>query len=196
MAGKNVLDVGCGGGFYSLVVCRKGAEDVTLLDISPICVKAAKINLRENANVVPNGVIANATNMPFRKESFDFVILVDIIEHIQADHVLLREIERILKSTGAMIIATQNSNSLNYILEAFIRRHVLKNHSWMGWDSTHVRFYNPSRLFQLLKNSGFSIVKVSGTYFIPYMMTLWLRRISEGISRILYYMLYVLNQKL
>jgi len=36
MRDKKVLDVGCGGGFYSLVVCRRGARDITLLDISPV----------------------------------------------------------------------------------------------------------------------------------------------------------------
>ena len=158
--------------------------------------KAAKINLRENINSNPNGVIADATDLPFRNGSFDFVICIDIIEHILEDHMLLREIERVLKNNGSMVIATQNSNSLNYILEAPIQRYVFKNRKWMGWDPTHVRFYNPSKLFQLLKNYGFNIVKVSGTYFIPYMLALGLRRINKRISRLLYLFLYYLNQRL
>ena len=36
MRGKEVLDIGCGGGFYSLVVCRRGAGDITLLDLSRV----------------------------------------------------------------------------------------------------------------------------------------------------------------
>ena len=100
------------------------------------------------------------------------------------------------KSNGFMVMATQNSTSLNYIIEARIQRYVFKNRKWMGWDPTHMRFYNPSKLFQLLKNYGFNIVKVSGTYFIPYKLALWLRRINERISRLFYLILYYLNQKL
>ncbi|MHA1582871.1 MAG: class I SAM-dependent methyltransferase [Candidatus Baldrarchaeia archaeon] len=72
-------------GFYSLVACRRGARDITLLDISPVCVKAAKINLRESINLNPEGLIADATHLPFRNEYFDFVICIDIIEHILED---------------------------------------------------------------------------------------------------------------
>lgn len=164
--------------------------------MSLLCVKAAEINLRENTNSNLNGLIADVTYLPFKEESFDFVICVDIIEHIREDYVLLQEIERILTTNGFMVIATQNSNSLNYLLEAPIQRYVFRNHKWMGWDPTHVRFYNPSKLFQLLKNYGFNIIKVSGTYFIPYMLALSLKRISEKISRLFYLILYYLNQKL
>lgn len=37
MKSKKVLDIGCGGGFYSLAACRKGARDITLLDVSSVC---------------------------------------------------------------------------------------------------------------------------------------------------------------
>jgi 2-polyprenyl-6-hydroxyphenyl methylase/3-demethylubiquinone-9 3-methyltransferase len=192
---KRVLDIGCGGGFYSLAACRKGARDVTFLDASPVCVKAAKINLgRENIN--SNGAIADATALPFRNGTFDFVICVDVIEHIPEDRKLLQEIQRILKSNGSLVLSTQNQNSLNYILEAPLQRYVLKNRKWMGWDPTHVRFYNPRVLFQLLKNFDFSIVKVSGTYFIPYMIALYLGRINMKFSQLFYLISYYLNQKL
>ena len=54
LLGKNVLDLGYGG-FYSLAAVKKGAEDITLSDILPPCVKVAanliyssKINLNPN----------------------------------------------------------------------------------------------------------------------------------------------------
>jgi hypothetical protein len=40
----------------------------------------------------------------------------------------------------------------------------------MGWDSTHLRFYNPKGFVSLLMNSGFSVIKVAGTYFVPFML--------------------------
>ena len=53
-----------------------------------------------------------------------------------------------------------------------------------GWDPTHIRFYNPKQLCQLLMNAGFYQVKIVGTYFIPYMMSLWFRKIHKNFQRL------------
>jgi 2-polyprenyl-6-hydroxyphenyl methylase/3-demethylubiquinone-9 3-methyltransferase len=193
---KRVLDIGCGGGFYSLATHRKNCKDIALVDISSVCVKAAKLNLLENADADSEGVVADVTNLPLRKECLDFILCIDLIEHVQKDDELLHEIRRVLKDNGLMLVATQNSNSINYILEAPIQRYVLKNHSWMGWDPTHVRFYNSKWLCQLLRNSGFSYVKIAGTYFMPYSLALWLRRVHKRISEIAYHILMMLNERL
>jgi len=193
---KKVLDVGCGGGFYSLACAKRECKDITLVDLSFVCVKAAKLSLRENTSFDSEGLIVNATNLPFRNESFDFVLCIDLIEHVEKDYVLLREVRRILKDRGIMLLATQNSNSINYVLEAPIQRYVLKNRNWMGWDPTHVRFYNPKCLCRLLGNCGFLPVKIAGTYFVPYLLALWLRRVSKRVSKMVYRMLMMFNEKL
>jgi len=94
LKGKKVLDIGCGGGFYSLASHRKKCKDITLVDVSLVCVKGAKLNLSENTGLNPKGVVADATNLPFRNECFDFVLSIDLIEHVQKDDVLLHEIKR------------------------------------------------------------------------------------------------------
>jgi len=65
LIGKNVLDIGSGGGFYSLAASKKGCKDITHLDSSRVCVKAARLNLRKNANLDAKGVVADASNIPF-----------------------------------------------------------------------------------------------------------------------------------
>ena len=119
---------------------------------------------------------------------------MDLIEHIKEDRKLLSEIRRILKNDGFLVIATQNSNSLNYFLESFIQRYILKNRNWMGWDPTHLRFYTPKTLAKLLESHGFSIIKTSGTYYIPYMAAFWFKKLNTRLSKIFYAYLYMLNQ--
>jgi 2-polyprenyl-6-hydroxyphenyl methylase/3-demethylubiquinone-9 3-methyltransferase len=170
---ERILDVGCGGGFYSLLAARKGGSNILLVDVESVCIKAAKLNLSKNAGLKTEGIVASATSLPLRSEMFDLVLCIDLIEHIRSDNILLKEAKRILNAGGSMLISTQNSYSLNYIIEGFFNRHVLKNQKWMGWDPSHVRFYNPKSLFLLLRNMGFEITGVSGTYFMPYNLFFW-----------------------
>ena len=170
---KRILDAGCGGGFYSLLAARKGGSNIVLLDFESVCVKAAKLNLLKNAGLNTKGIRADVTKLPLRSEIFDFVLCIDLVEHIRSDDSLLKEVKRILNVGGLLLISTQNSFSLNYLIEGFFHHQVLKKRKWMGWDPTHVRFYNPKSLFSLLRDIGFEITNVSGTYFIPYRLFFW-----------------------
>jgi 2-polyprenyl-6-hydroxyphenyl methylase/3-demethylubiquinone-9 3-methyltransferase len=196
LKGKRILEVGCGGGYYSLAASEKGVREITLVDISHVRVKGAKLNLLENANFFCNGIATDATNLPFKNGYFDFILLIDLVEHIKEDEAFLNEIRRVLQSGGLLVIATQNCASFNYFLEAPIQRYVLKNRNWMGWDTTHIRFYSPQQLHQLLKNCGLRVISTAGTYFIPYLFALWFRGINKKISEVAYQALYKVNQKL
>lgn len=193
---KKVLDIGCGGGYYSLAARRKKCKSVTLVDISLVSVKGAKLALLENGSLDSEGLVAEATNLPLKNQCFHFVLCIDLIEHVQKDDALLCEIRRVLRDNGFMLVATQNSNSMNYILEAFMQRYVLKNRGWMGWDTTHLRFHTPKRLLHLLRNYGFAPIEIGGTYFIPYLLATWLNRINRRFSRALYHILMLINDRL
>lgn len=192
---KRVLDIGCGGGFYSLAAHGKGCKNIIQIDSSPVCVQAAKSNLLENANYDAEGVVADATNLPFTDGYFDFVLCIDLIEHVKEDSLLLREIRRVLRDNGLMLLATQNSNSITYVLEAPIQRYVLKNRNWMGWDPTHIRFYTPKHLLHLLTTSGLTPIEIDGTYFIPYGIGNWLQRLQR-LSKAVYRILVFINEKM
>lgn len=193
---KKVLDIGCGGGHYSLAAHRKECKGITLVDVSRVCVKGTKLTLLENGSLDSEGLVAEATNLPLKSRCFHFVLCVDLIEHVWKDDALLCEIGRVLRDNGLMLVATQNSNSMNYILEGFTQRYVLKNRGWMGWDPTHVRFYTPKRLLHRLRDCGFVPIKIAGTYFVPYLLAMWLNRINRRFSRVLYHILMLINDRL
>ena len=81
---KRILDVGCGGGFYSLFAARKGGFNIVLVDLESVCVKAAKLNLFKNTGLNTKGVMASATKLPLRSKIFDFVLCIDLVEHIRS----------------------------------------------------------------------------------------------------------------
>ena len=167
-----------------------------VLDFSFVCVKAARVNLSENTGMDVHSIRADATKLPFQSDCFDLVLCIDLIEHIWRDDLLLNQIARVLRPEGKLLIATQNSSSLNYFLEGFIQRGILKNRGWMGWDSTHVRFYNHKSLSRLLSSQGFELVKTAGTYFIPYQLANVFQRVSPRLSKGFYFLLKRINDVL
>ncbi|MCJ7631552.1 class I SAM-dependent methyltransferase [Candidatus Bathyarchaeota archaeon] len=191
--GKRLLDIGCGGGFYSLAAARRGVSEIIVSDISIDMIKTAKLNLLKNANLKIEGIVADAASLPFREESFDSILCIDLIEHVKRDRTLLGELHRVMKEGGSMILSTQNSLSLNYLLESLIERYILRKVSWMGWDPTHLRFYSMF-LLNLLRHEELEPMKICGTYFIPYMLASVLNRfLGERTSKALQTVLKKIN---
>jgi 2-polyprenyl-6-hydroxyphenyl methylase/3-demethylubiquinone-9 3-methyltransferase len=162
----NLLEIGCGGGQYSCMAVKKGAKNIVTLDTQPVCVKSAIKNLEKyETNGFKVGVIGDCVSLPFKKEIFDLVICIDVIEHIQEDTAVINEILRVLRPNAFLIIASQNKISLNYLIQGAYER-IIKRKQWIGWDPTHVRFYTPFSFSVLLEK--FELIKHSGTYFLPY----------------------------
>ncbi len=149
---KKILDLGCGGGYYSLSVASKGATDIIALDINELFVKTTSLNLRINTNIEAKGVRGDCTHLPFQKEVLDFIICVNVIERINNVNLFLEEISRVLKRRGLLIITARNPNTLNNF-----------------FVSTHqIRLYPPQLFLKKLNRFGFKVKKYSGYYIIPY----------------------------
>ena len=112
--GKNsqVLDVGCGTGRYSLEIGKRTGADVTGLDFSR--------GMLGKANEKECGIWlqGDAANIPFGNESFDTVIMMLMLQHVDDEPRVLAEAKRVLRPGGQFIIAT--------ISHARIRRHLMR----------------------------------------------------------------------
>jgi len=158
--GIRVLEVGAGGGIWTDFFIKQGTELT--------CVDSFEQILKGNASLHPqaNFILGDATTIKL-KEKFHFIFAKDIIEHIEEDINFLRNMNKHLIEDGLLLINTQNSFSLNHLIEggwAFLRG----NKKWCGWDPTHVRFYNTWILKQKLNSAGFKIIKQFGCYYFPY----------------------------
>lgn len=101
---KKILDVGCNTGIV-LIPLAKRNYDVIGIDNNPRDVDKTKKNLR-GENLSMNIVkLADARELPFKDESFDIVLLSDILEHTSDPRRVAKESLRVLKK-GGLVFAT------------------------------------------------------------------------------------------
>ncbi|MCP8307215.1 MAG: class I SAM-dependent methyltransferase [archaeon] len=104
-SGQNVLEAGCGTGFYTIKASEIVKEGiVNSLDIQDLAL--AKVRKKVEENNVKNVmlIMADAQNLPFKDEAFDIAFLVTVIGEIPKREIALKELHRVLKSNGLLSI--------------------------------------------------------------------------------------------
>lgn len=104
VAGKHVLDAGCGPGLYSEELIARGAE-VVAVDGSPAMVELARKRLGDLAQVLQADL---GKPLPFRVCEFDLVVCALVIHHLDDREACLREFFRVLRPGGRAVISTQH----------------------------------------------------------------------------------------
>lgn len=147
---KKILDLGAWTGPYDTLIYDI-ANEITAVDVEEKALKVLKSNLPR-----VECVKADSHNLPFKNETFDVVTFWDVIEHIPIGYELatLNEINRVLKKSGYLFLATVNKNFWSDLLDP---AYYLAGH----------RHYKESQLVKMLIDSGFKIEKVEnvGSFF-------------------------------
>ena len=149
--GKTVLDLGCGTGEGSELLRERGAEVV--------CVDVARYGLKKCKEKKFETVRAVSHALPFLNDSFDCLLLMDVIEHIPKSLVSpsLHEVRRTTKPGGRIAIHTMP----NIILERFSMLYgIFDRRHWRRWGEAggHINTYTSWRLKREIRTSGLKIV--------------------------------------
>jgi len=103
MTKGTVLDVACGSGYGSSIINRHSRVDyVVSMDIEIELLEYGKRVFKIEA------VEADALNLPFRNKSFDTVVTLETIEHLSNPKKFIKQIRRVLKDNGILILSTPN----------------------------------------------------------------------------------------
>lgn len=155
---KTILDMPCGRGFYLNMLryvsnCKiVGAE----LDWEVI------LKAQRHIGSLPNIALHNCNiyALPYPDNSFDAVILSEILEHIDDDVAGLKEIYRVLKPGGVVAITVPNANypfwwdPINKTLETVFHTHIGRG-TFAGIWANHVRLYERDKLKSAVLEAGF-----------------------------------------
>jgi SAM-dependent methyltransferase len=155
-----MLDMGCGTGFNMEYLRDKGYSHIVGLDYS-----TEALVFCQSRNL-PYLVCGDSTYPPLRHESFDVIMALDLIEHLEDDVQALQECARLLRSNGSVIIFVPAFNFL-----------------WGLQDevSLHHRRYSAGELEQKLETVGLRIDKLTytNTFLFP---LIWIGRTVLRLS--------------
>lgn len=156
--GEKVLDLASGNSIVGSYWAKEFGADVTAIDFSESALKDAK---KRGVKTVIGSI---EEKLPFKSGSFDTVFWGDNIEHVFAPADILKEIHRVLKKGGRVILSTPNQSYWRYRLYMFTRGELPKTEGDenMPWEWEHIRFFSPKIIKDLLKFTGFRQTKFLG----------------------------------
>jgi 2-polyprenyl-3-methyl-5-hydroxy-6-metoxy-1,4-benzoquinol methylase len=149
----NLLDLGCGDGGLIFALHHKGflanAGKIVGVDISKKRIERLQNNLR-----FVKGIVADALDVrQLPSRSFDFVVCAQLIEHVENDRALVREIGRLLKHGGFAFVSS--------VIKKWWGFYIYFNHGSFRLDPTHVREYaSKQELLDVFAHEELEIVKV------------------------------------
>lgn len=111
VTGVKIIDIGCGTGFVGDVVLKHlGKEDQFICyDLTPAMLKEARRKLAGHSDCRLEFISGDADNLPFPANSFDVITLNAILHHLADFSPLLKEVDRILKKGGHVIVAHEHN---------------------------------------------------------------------------------------
>ncbi len=163
VAGKKILDVGCGGGLISIPFARLKA-DVTGIDAGDENVKVAKNYALRNGVELDYHATSIEEFSQYNEAKFDIIFALEIVEHVSDINTFLKHITKCLKPSGLLFISTINKTLKSFALAKVAAEYVLR---WVP-KGTHdwEKFVKPDELLAMTK-SDYEVVDVSGMKFSP-----------------------------
>ena len=153
-----VLDLGCGGGYMSEALAQRGAA---VIGIDP-AEKAIAIARRHAAsqNLSIEYLVGNGEALPVADGSMDYVVCVDVLEHVADLGEVINEVRRVLRPGGMFLFDTINRNWLASLVLVFLGERIFR----ILPVGTHdpAKFIEPAKLASLLKASGFAVSDFTG----------------------------------
>ena len=157
-----ILDMPCGRGFYLNMLRYVSNAKLIGADLDEEVIHKAAANVGHLKGI--SLIRANIYDLPFPDNTFDSVILSEVLEHIDDDVAGLKEALRVLKPGGVAAITVPHANypfwwdPINKTLETLFKTHI-QHGPFAGLWANHVRLYTPEQLRNAALGAGFIVEK-------------------------------------
>lgn len=165
LAGKQVLDIGCGGGILSESMAARGGR-VTGIDMARNCLAAARLHSRRSGLTV---TYRQATAEAFAAGSgrqFDVVTCMELLEHVPQPTSVVHACRQLLRPGGRLFFATLNRNFKSFLFAIVGAEYVLR--LLPAGTHRHAKFIRPAELLHWAAAEGLSLLQASGMRYNPF----------------------------
>lgn len=149
-SGKAVLDLGCAGGFMAEALVARGAQ-VTGIDPAAAAIDAARAHAAQTGRSIRYDVGVGEA-LPYADATYDAVVCVDVLEHVQDLSQVMAEVARVLRPGGLFLFDTINRNPLARLATITVAEDILR----LLPRGTHdpAMFIKPRELRQAMAGAG------------------------------------------
>jgi len=165
LAGRRVLDVGCGGGLLAEALARAGAR-VTAIDLAPAMIEVARLHAAESALAVDYRLIAAEEVAAAEPAAFDVVTCMEMLEHVPDPAAMTSTLARALRPGGALFVSTINRNLKSFLL-AIVGAEYLLGLIPRGTHE-YERLIRPAELARWARAAGLTLETLAGIELNPF----------------------------
>jgi 2-polyprenyl-6-hydroxyphenyl methylase / 3-demethylubiquinone-9 3-methyltransferase len=181
LAGKQVLDVGCGGGILAEAMALKGAN-VTGIDLAEKPLAVAALHARQAGAAIDYMASSAEDLAQVRPGAFEVITCMEMLEHVPAPRLVIAACARLVKPGGWVFFSTINRNPLSYLMAIIGAEYVLrllprKTHQWR-------RFIKPQELVDAAGACGLMLEDSRGLGYNPFTQRFRLHRF-KGVGYLL-----------
>ncbi|MFY1919586.1 bifunctional 2-polyprenyl-6-hydroxyphenol methylase/3-demethylubiquinol 3-O-methyltransferase UbiG [Achromobacter xylosoxidans] len=164
LAGKKVLDVGCGGGILSEAMARSGAQ-VTGIDLADKSLKIAKLHGLESGVKVEYRKVPVEQLAAEQPGQYDVVTCMEMLEHVPDPASIVRACAALTKPGGWVFFSTLNRNPKSFLFAIIGAEYVLR--LLPRGTHTYDMFIKPSELAAAARGAGLEPVGMRGMEYNP-----------------------------
>jgi len=164
LGGKDVLDVGCGGGILAEAMARRGAR-VTGIDLADKALSVAQLHLMESGVAVRYELASAEDYAAAHAGEFDVLTCMEMLEHVPDPASAVAACARLLRPGGRAFFSTLNRNPKAYLFAVIGAEYVLN----LLPKGTHdyARFIRPSELARWCRDAGLREAELLGMTYNP-----------------------------
>lgn len=164
LAGKKVIDVGCGGGILAESMAQRGAA-VTGIDMGEAPLSVAKLHSLESGVEVDYQQINAETLAEQQAEQFDVVTCMEMLEHVPDPSKTIAACAKLARPGGQIFFSTINRNPKSFLFAIIGAEYVLR----LLPRGTHEyrNFIRPSELESWARHAGLDLQQITGMTYNP-----------------------------
>lgn len=174
--GQRLLDIGCWNGHLLELVHEAGLYQ----DLYGVDVVAEGIEAVRAKGFQAQVVDLNGEPLPFPDEYFDGITILAVLEHIFDPYAVIREIHRVLRPGGELVLDVPNAASLTNRTRILLGR-VPVTSTDAGWDGGHLHYFTKHALDRFLQSEGFNILARKASGGRPRLREWWISLLADDL---------------